>query len=125
MCIRDSPCCVSVKIELIHPEGDQEIFGLPLFLIGILVLHAKPLHHFAASGVVDVMGGGDVWDVILFQLCNNGIACLCDDTFVQELFGQRVTEIMCVVRGDVDITDWDILFPKADGLEIGLSLIHI
>lgn len=54
---------VFVKVQLIHAEYDRNILGLPLFLVGVLVVHARPLHNAAAFGIFDIVCGGDVGNV--------------------------------------------------------------
>ena len=51
---------VFVKVSLIHPEGDGYIFWLPLLKIGIFVGHAQLFHHGPTSGIIHVVGSGDV-----------------------------------------------------------------
>lgn len=36
-----NPLILSIQVQLIHSEGHQKILWLPLFLIGILILHPQ------------------------------------------------------------------------------------
>ena len=55
---------VSVQIQLIETEDDQNVFGHLQFLIGILILHPQPLHDRAAAGVIDVVCGREVRNAV-------------------------------------------------------------
>ena len=67
---------VLVQIQLIQAENDGDIFGLPLLLVGILIMHAQAGHYLAAAGVVSVMGGCDKRKSPGFQKSDNGLNSL-------------------------------------------------
>ena len=59
------PIFPTIKVQLIHAKGNQEIFRLPLFLIGILVFHAQPSHYGATGGIIFIMLLSVVFNIFL------------------------------------------------------------
>ena len=91
------PALCSVKIQLVHPEQDQPVFGLPLLLVGVLVPHAQPLHDPAASRIADVMRRGQIGDAVPPYLFDDCPPCLCGDPPVPEFPAEPVAEIVAVI----------------------------
>ena len=56
------PVIFPIQVQLIHSEGHQKILWLPLFLIGILILHPQLPHDPAASRIMHIVGGRDIGD---------------------------------------------------------------
>lgn len=55
-----------VQIQLVHPEGYRDIFGHPLFYIGIAVNHPQFSHNGPAGGIIHIVGSGDKGNAIGF-----------------------------------------------------------
>ena len=66
-----NPAFITVKIELIHPEYDLNIFRLPLFLIRISVFHSEALHHAAAPRIIYIMSRCNIRNSVSQQLFDN------------------------------------------------------
>lgn len=111
---------VSVKIQLVQPEGDRKIFGLPLFFIRVLVFHSQPLHYAAASGIIYIMCGCDVWNTILFQLRYKGPACFSSNSLMPEFFAESISEIMAVIHVYIYIPHRNIIMLHTNSIIISM-----
>ena len=115
-----NPFPVAIQIQLIHAEGDESIFGLPLLFVRILVLHSQISHYAAASWVFSVMGGGYIGQSVFFYLVYNSLSGLRHNSSVPEFSAKSVTEIMVFFHIHFNITDGEIVFLKADGVGVPL-----
>ena len=94
----------AVKVSLVHPEGDRNVLWLLLLFVGILVAHTQPPHDLAASRIVDIVGGCDVWDAVPLQPVNDGPAGLRDKSPAPEFPSETIAEFMAVIRALIDIS---------------------
>ena len=99
----------SVKIKLIHAEGNRNIFWLPLFLVGILIYHSQFFHDLPAPGIFYVMGSGDERHAGIPQFFHYRPAGFCYDALMPEVFSQAIAEIMAFAAAYLDITDGNVI----------------
>ena len=108
------PVLPSVEIQLVHPERNPNVFGLPQLFVRITVGHAYGLHDFAAPRIVYVVRSRDIRHVRPPQHVDYGAAGLGADAFVPELFPEAVPQVVAVVSAHVDATDRPVVLFRAD-----------
>ena len=66
------PFRIPLPIELIHPEGDPLVFGLPQFPKRITICHPNFFHDVPTVGILDIVRRRNIRKAILFQpLCHS------------------------------------------------------
>lgn len=113
------PLFTAVEIELIHPERDRNVFRLPLFFIGVHVLHPDVAHNSAAARIVCVVSRRNVGYAVGFCLRYDRLDRFGDNPPAPKFFAKPVAEIIRLVRVYIDISYGAVVLFQAD--RIGVS----
>ena len=62
------PVIPAVQIDLVHPENNRDILGLPLFPVGIPIFHPDLFHHPAAGRILLIVGGRSISHAVPLHL---------------------------------------------------------
>ena len=110
------PILPAVKIQLVHSEGDQDIFRLPRFLVRIAVGHAHAFHHVSACRVLYIMCRRYVWNSGFSDFLQHRKGSFCHNALMLAVPSQGIAEIMAFPRVHVDIANGDIICLKTYGI---------
>lgn len=109
---------LAVKAQLIEPECDLDVFGLPLLLIGIHILHRELLHDPSAAGIVNIVGRRYIVKAVPFQLFYDGFSPFGYYSPVPKRRQKTVSQIKAVALSHIYIAYGYVIRFKADGVVI-------
>ena len=117
-----NPAFIPIQVQLVHPKGHQNVFGLPVLLIRILIFHTCISHDAAASGIISVMRCRDIGQAVLFHLLYDRFARFRDNAFMPEFLAESIAKIMMLFHIDLDVADRTVVLFQTDCIGIRLRL---